>query len=204
MTTGAQYAPPPPPAPAAKATGGLLALGIISIVYSALFRLCCGLSAFMTSLFAMFLMSDAMRSFMDRPEMEGMPDFEAMLSGPMQSYNLIKGFVLLMLGVGMLAGGIGLIRLKPWARTLSLGVAAAEIAWAIVDFAINAFFIYPSMTQMMGDELPQTPQMIGSIFAGVFFTFVMLIYPVALLICLNLRSIKGQFGDSSGRPQVVY
>jgi len=101
---------------------------------------------------------------MNLPEMEGidMPALGAIYSGPMQSYNLIKGFVLLMLGIGLLAGGIGLLRLRPWGRSLSLGVAGAEIAWALVDFAISVFFIYPSMSQMMGEDMPQMPQMISA------------------------------------------
>jgi hypothetical protein len=113
---------------------------------------------------------------------------------------MIKGFVLLILGIGLLAGGIGLLRLRPWGRSLSLAVAAAEIVWALVDFAISVFFIYPSMSQMMGEDLPQMPQMIGNIVGGTFLTFTKLVYPVALLVCLNLRSIKKQFGPAWDQP----
>jgi hypothetical protein len=135
---------------------------------------------------------------MNLPEMEGvdMPPLEAMYSGPMQSYNMIKGFVLLILGAGLLAGGIGLLRLRPWGRALSLGVAGAEIAWALVDFGINAFFIAPSISQTIGEDIPQAPQMIFTIVGVMFITFMKLVYPVALLICLNLRSIKSQFVQS--------
>jgi len=179
-----------------------MALGIISILYSVMFRLCCGLASALSSLLFLLFASRGMDLLMNLPEMEGidMPALGAIYSGPMQSYNLIKGFVLLILGIGLLAGGIGLLRLRPWGRTLSLAVAAAEIAWALVDFAIKVFFIYPSMSQMMGEDMPQMPQMIGNVVGGIFLTFTKLVYPVALLICLNLKSIKEQFGPSWDQP----
>ena len=179
-----------------------MTLGIISIVYSVLFRLCCGLASALSSLFFLLFASRGMELLMNLPEMEGvdMPPLEAMYSGPMQSYNMIKGFVLLILGAGLLAGGIGLLRLRPWGRALSLGVAGAEIAWAIVDFAISVFFIYPSMSRTMGEDVSQMPQLIGSVVFGIFLTFMKFGYPMALLICLNLSSIKEQFAPPASRP----
>jgi len=203
VTTATPYSSPPP-APPQNATGGLIALGVISIIYSVLLRLCCGITTFMGSLFMLFFASDAMQGLMNMPEMEGMPDFETMMSGSMASYNLIKGFVLLILGAAMLAGGIGLIKRQLWGRSLSLGVAGAEIAWAIIDFGISVFLIYPSMAQTMGEEYAQGSQMIGNVVVGIFFTFAKLVYPVALLICLNLASIKEQFGIAPYQSQAPY
>lgn len=200
MTTPTGYAAPP--FPVRKASGGVMTLGIINIVYSVLFRLCCGLASALSSLLFLLFASRGMDMLMNLPDMEGVDisNLDAFYSGPMQSYNMIKGFVLLILGSGLLAGGIGLLKLRPWGRALSLGVAGAEIAWAIVDFAISIFFIYPPMTQMMGEDIPQMPQMIGNVVGGIFITFMKLVYPVALLICLNLRSIKSQFAQSPDQP----
>ena len=195
MTTAPPYIHPQAPAP--RATGGLLALGIVSIVYSALFRLCCGFVGFMSSLGKLFLSSDAFQNIANMSELEGMPEMEMFLSPQMQSYNVINGFVMLFLGFGMLAGGIGLIRLKLWGRSISLAVAGAEVAWAIVSFAINIFFVYPAMNQMVGEGSPAGPQMIWSIVGGAIGTFMTLVFPVVLLVCLNLGSIKEQFGISA-------
>lgn len=180
-----------------------MALGIISIIYAALFRLCCGVANFVSSLMMMLFATEGMQALMNLPQMEGMQQMEAMLSGPMQSYNLIKGFILLVLGLGMLVGGIGLIRLRPWGRSLSLGIAAAEIAWALVDFVINVFFIFPMITQSMGEEFAETPQIIGSVVGGMFGTFMALIYPVVLLICLNLETIKRQFANGADSQYLI-
>ncbi len=200
MTTPEQY--DFAPLPVRKASGGVMALGIINIIYAVLLRLCCGLTSALSSLFFLLFASGGLDLMSRFSEMEGveMPNLGAMYSGPMMSYNMIKGFVLLILGIGLLAGGIGLLRLRPWGRTLSLGVAGAEIAWAIVDFAISVFFIYPSMSRTMGEDVSQMPQLIGSVVFGIFLTFTRFGYPVALLICLNLSSIKEQFVPPASRP----
>jgi len=129
------------------------------------------------------------------PEMEGtqMLPFEMMSSGPMQAYSIINGLVLLILGTLLLIAGIGLLKLKPWGRTLSLGVAVGEIVWVLMSFAINVFFIYPRMSQMIAGELSETPQMVGNVIGGIVAAFFSLVYPVVLLILLNLESIKKQF-----------
>lgn len=189
MTSFEQYGVPP--APVRKATGGVITLGVINIIYAILFRFCCG----MMTLFV-FLFMGVFASFMESmPEMEGaqMMQLEAMRSGPMQAYSIISGLVLLMLGVLLLVGGIGLLKLKPWGRMLSLGVAIGEIVWVLMSFAINVFFVYPQTAQMMAEELPEGPQMIGNVVLGIFSSFFFLVYPVVLLICLNLESIKKQF-----------
>ena len=123
MTTPEQFGVPP--LPERKASGSVVALGVISIIYAVLFRFCCGAGSMFSMLFA-----SAFTSMMaNLPEMEGapVPQLEMMNSGPMRAYTLINGFVLLVLGGILLAGGIGLLKLRPWARILSLGVAAAEI-----------------------------------------------------------------------------
>jgi len=51
------------------------------------------------------------------------------------------------------------------------------------------------ITQSMGEEFAETPQIIGSVVGGMFGTFMALIYPVVLLICLNLETIKRQFAN---------
>jgi hypothetical protein len=147
------------------------------------------------SLFA----SGGMQDLMNMPGMEEMPDFGAMASPEMQAYNFIKAFVILILGIAMLAGGIGTIKLKLWARTTLLAVAACEIVWALLDFVINVFFVLPSMSQAMGDEFGEAPPMMISVVGSAFGVFISLIFPIALLICLNLKSARDQFENAAGQ-----
>lgn len=189
MTTSQQYGVSS--VPPRKASGGVIALGVISIIYSISFRLCCGVGSLLSSLFA-----TAFAGFLATlPEMDKtqMMPLEMMSTGPMRAYSIINGFVLLILGIMLLAGGIGLLKLRPWGRNLSLGVAAAEIVWVLISFAINVFFVYPLMAEMMGEELPQEPQMIMNVVSGIFSALMSLVYPIVLLVMLNIKSIKEQF-----------
>jgi hypothetical protein len=196
MTTPPQFSQVPA---APKATGGLFALGIVSIVYASVFRLCCGLGSLMGSAFMALVASGGMQDLMNMPGMEEMPDLGAMASPQMQAYNFINAFVLLILGIAMLAGGIGLIKLKQWARTTLLAVAACELVWALLSFVINVFFIIPSMSQAMGEELGEAPPMMVNIVSSAFGFFISLILPIALLICLNLKSAREQFENAESQ-----
>jgi hypothetical protein len=179
-------------------------LGIISIIYASLFRLCCGFATFFSSAIMSLVASGGMQDLMNMPGMEEMPDFGAMVSPQMQIYNFIKAFVILVLGIAMLAGGIGTIKLKLWARTTLLAVAVCEIVWALFDFAINVFFIYPETAQMMGDEFGEAPPMVFNVIGGAVAVFISLIFPVALLICLNLKTTRDQFADAAGHSANMF
>ncbi|RJP71868.1 MAG: hypothetical protein C4532_06870 [Candidatus Abyssobacteria bacterium SURF_17] len=195
MTTSNQYGISPAPR---KATGGVIALGVINIIYAALFRLCCGLTSVLSTVFAA-----AFAGFlanMPQAQRQQMLPFEMMRSGPMQAYSIINGFVLLLLGILLLFAGIGLLKLRPWSRSLSIGWAVAEIVWVLISFAITVFFVYPAMMEMMGAEFPQGSHMVFSVVSAMFSALMSLVYPIVLLICLNLRSIKGQFEPEMAQP----
>lgn len=194
--TAPPYSPQQIGAP--KATGGLLALGIISIIYACLFRLCCGFASFFGSLARSLVASGAMQNLLNMPGMEQMPDLGAM-PPQMQTYNYIKAFVLLILGIAMLAGGIGTIRLRQWARTTLLAVAACEIVWALFDFAISVFFLYPALSQITGDEFGEAPSVAVMAIGGAITLFLKLIFPIILLIYLNVRTVRDQFFHVPGQ-----
>ncbi|GAB4339770.1 MAG: hypothetical protein Kow0099_15180 [Candidatus Abyssubacteria bacterium] len=175
-----------PPIPERRASGGVVALGVFNIVYAILFRLCCGFAG--AALYSVF--SGAMQEIAKKEGVQ-MPAME--LSGPLQAYSTINAFLSLVLGVALLAGGIGLLKLKPWGRSLSLGVAAAEVVWAIIDLGISLFLIYPRMAEMMQGELTPEQQMVFSVVVGVVSVLIRLVYPVVLLVVLNRDSVKEQF-----------
>jgi len=140
-----------------------------------------------------------MQDLLNMPGMENMPDISEMVSPQVQTFNFIQAFVLLILGVAMLAGGIGLLRLRLWARTILLAVAACEIIWALLSFIINVFILIPSMSQTMGGEFGEAPPMMANVIGSAFGFFISLIFPIALLICLNLKSARDQFANASGQ-----
>lgn len=176
-----------PPVPEGRASGAVVALGVFNIVYAILFRLCCGFVGAISYL----VFGAAMQRFAEEQGVQ-MPAFE--LSGPLQAYSTINAFLSLVLGVALLAAGIGLLTLRPWGRSLSLGVAAAEVVWAIIDFGISLFLIYPRMAEMIQGELTPAQQMVFSVVVGVVSVLIRLAYPVVLLVALSRGSVKRQFG----------
>ncbi len=189
MTTASQYGIPP--VPPRKASGGVIALGVINIIYAVLFRLCCGVSAVLYG-----LLGEALLKVAEMQKTQLPSSLQMVPTGAVKSYLMVSGFVLLILGILLLIGGIGLLMLRPWGRSLTLGVAAAEIVWVLIDFAISVFFIFPATIQAAGGAL-QGPQMIGNVVLQILSAILKLVYPIILLICLNLRSVREQFEPPS-------
>ncbi len=179
-----------------RASGGVIALGVINIIYAVFFRLCCGVSALFYGLLG--------GVFLKLAEMQKaqLPPIQMLPTGAVKSYLIISAFVLLILGSLLLIGGIGLLTLKSWGRTLTLGVAAAEIVWVVIDFAISVFFVAPMTIQATGGTASQGTQMIGNVVLQIFAAILKLVYPVILLICLNLKSVREQFEPPS-QQQIV-
>jgi hypothetical protein len=185
VTTPAQYGVPP--VPPRKPSGGVIALGVINIIYAVFFRLCCGASTLLLG-----------NVILKMAEMQKTQFPIQMLSNrAVKSYMMIGASVLLILGIFLLISGIGLLMLRPWGRNLSMGVAAAEIVWVILNFAINIFFISPLAVQQASEGASQAQQMVGNVVLQIFGALLTLVYPIVLLICLNLKSIREQFEPSS-------
>jgi hypothetical protein len=173
-----------PPMPRRKPSGGVTALGIISIIYSVFFYICCGFASFASPFFT--------EAFQHMAERQGLSGYQP--TRAMQAFSFINGSVTVILGALLLIGGIGLLQLKPWGRSLSIAASLAVIVWALIIFILNIFLVYPATVRMLGDKFPQGQQMIISVVAGVFGVFMQLVYPIILVVCLNLKSIREEFG----------
>jgi len=170
------------------ASGGVVALGILCIVYSVLFNLCGSLIGLSLPLWV-----PAFLDFLIRvaPEVQNL---EALFRGPMMWYIVITSFVSLILGICFLAGGIGLLKLLPWSRTLLLAASVAAIVWNIINFLIAQLIITPWVSDAMPmEDVRSSPQAIGQIIGGFFGVIVQLALPIVLLIFLTRPSIREQF-----------
>lgn len=92
--------------------------------------------------------------------------------------------------IWLLVLGIGLLKLRAWARRGSIGYACIWIVYmvAIVGTNINAIL---HMIGQPGDELPS---LIGSTFGGL----IGLIYPILLLIFMKTEKVKRAFTAIGG------
>jgi hypothetical protein len=83
----------------------------------------------------------------------------------------------------LLAAGIGLLRLQPWARTLSIAYAVYAFVFGIVGMAVNFFFVtQPMIEQAHQQQGPAAAGAMGAAIGGSIGGCLGLVYPVLLFI----------------------
>lgn len=178
--------------PPHKPTSGVVALGVISIIYSSSFMICCPGVGLLASPFIF-------KTIERMCEKLGITGYQTTMA--MRVFSMIDGFGSVVLGVLLLIGGIGLLRLKRSARVLSLWTATAVMAWAVIDQIIEYLIFFPQFVRMMEGQKDMSAHLIGSIIGSSIGLLLRLAYPLVLIICLNLLSIKSQFQASNGHSR---
>jgi hypothetical protein len=98
----------------------------------------------------------------------------------------------------LLAAGIGLLRLKSWARTLSLAYAIYSIAFGILGMVVNfIFLVRPMLDQARQEQGTQAAGAIGGAIGASIGGCFGLIYPVLLLIFMLLPKVAAAFLPSA-------
>jgi hypothetical protein len=86
----------------------------------------------------------------------------------------------------LLAAGIGLLLLKPWARILSIGYAIYAILSGLIGTILNAVFLLPPLLEEASRKQgPEAAGAIGGAVGGTVGGCVGLIYPILLLIFMT-------------------
>ena len=118
--------------------------------------------------------------------------------------SLLQG-VSLALSVALIVGGIGLIQVKNWGRLLTIIYALVDIPVSLASTIITTRAIKPLMEQQGAGDIP--PEALNIIFGTTIGVGVCcgLIYPIVLLVVLNLRSVKAAFtgGGASQQPPIA-
>jgi hypothetical protein len=117
----------------------------------------------------------------------------------------------LVLDAMLIAAGIGLLSMKPWARILSLVYAPLAILNRLGVFAYTLLVLMPAFDSLFAQELGRDPQtevalqaassfMRGIMIFSAVVNLVFVIYPIVVLILLNLFHVRAAF---SGKSDVV-
>jgi len=94
----------------------------------------------------------------------------------------------------LLAAGIGLLFLKPWARVLSIAYGFYSIAFGILGIVLNFLFLFrPLLEEARQQNGPEAAGAIGGAIGGTFGGCFGLIYPVVLLIFMCRPAIASAF-----------
>jgi hypothetical protein len=115
----------------------------------------------------------------------------------------------LLLSALLLAGGVGLLKMRPWGRTLSLVYAPLSIATHLVALVYGLAFIIPATREFFELAAKQNPQLGPAVVAGevggyigLFFGTVVIIYPIVVLVILLRPSIAAAFrGEYPPTPE---
>ncbi len=157
-----------------KTPGAVMAVGIISIVYGLLSLLCCG--------------------------GVGVVGLMAVSSGevdvPLTAWDKIVPVLNILLGVALLASGIGTLKRHSWSRTLAMVVAIGYLIVAVGNIALSA----TARPAGQGDpDMPQAEQ-IGFLIGKFVGAAALCVYPIVLLIFYNRPKVKALFSGATEDP----
>ena len=94
----------------------------------------------------------------------------------------------------LLAAGIGLLRLKSWARTLSIVYAIYAIVFGILGTVVNfIFLVEPMLKEAQHQQGPEAASALGGAIGGSFGGCLGMIYPVLLLFFMTRPAVVAAF-----------
>ena len=102
----------------------------------------------------------------------------------------------LLIDVMLLSAGIGLLKMKPWARTLSIVYAPISILFHIVTFIYQIVYVVPATREMYEryTAFAGFSSVMGfTMLAGVCLSLVVVVYPIVVLVIMLKRSTVAAF-----------
>lgn len=147
---------------------------ILNIVFGSLNILCSPIS-----LISLFLPQPVIHTTPDNLPIE--------IMGPeMKMFSAIGAIIGLIAGFFLLASGIGLLRLKNWARQIAYFYGWFTIIWGIIGTCVNIFFLLPKLS---GLPEQQAPALIGGLIGGMCGGVLGLAYPIILIIFMKRKNV---------------
>jgi hypothetical protein len=141
------------------------------------------------------------------------PDVDEMMSARVPYYTAFQagGAVLgLISGTVMIVSAIGLLKLRPWARHLTIGYACYDIVSLILNFIFSVTVSLPVMNEVWAEMRadPKFPAQAAPIMnitetlttALIYAYPVFLVYPIALLVVMFLPHVREAFRPVPLRP----
>lgn len=106
-------------------------------------------------------------------------------------FSLVLGLVAVAV---LLAAGIGLLKLQPWARGLSIGYAIYAILMVVVGTVVNFFLLVrPLLEQANQQRGPEAMGAIGGAIGGTVGGCFGLVYPILLLVFMLRANVVAAF-----------
>ena len=103
---------------------------------------------------------------------------------------MLSSVVGLACAVLLIVTGIGLLKLKSWARVWTLGYGLFAIGWGILGMIVNIIFM---SSGGYGYSSQQMPGMVGGVIGGFCGGIVGLIYPILLVVFMRKENVIQAF-----------
>ena len=123
-----------------------------------------------------------------------------------------QAFTFVSIGLGAVSAillavsGIGLLKLRPWGRTLCIVYGSYTVLLAIASGVINVAVFAPELDKAQQQANPQaTAEAMGGVISGAIGGCGSLIYPAILLgFMLFNQNLRRAFGADSPQPDMMY
>jgi hypothetical protein len=188
-----------PTPPARRRPASVLVLAILHLVgggISFLLSLCCGVAALL-----LILNPNAVGS---TPEVKIGVDLVRYLEQNLPSFRVVN-IITLAVGLGLdlvlILAGVGLLRLRPWARKASLVYAPLSIVLRLFSFFYAFLLVEPVQREYFQGLAARTPALSSGQFGQglvLYLSLLFLTYPVVVMWILTRPTIKAAFeGEAS-------
>ncbi len=134
-------------------------------------------------------------------------EIEQRIPGYTPYMNAMNAFILVLCAL-MIAGGIGLLQLRPWGRWVTILYAALSMAYTIGNSVFMLVWFVPAMSDVMTEQFKllkpagpgpaPDPAVMGNFMqivltASVVFGLLLMIYPIIVLVIMLLPSTRAAF-----------
>lgn len=173
--------------------------GILNIAFGVMGITCTPIGLIMSSL--------SQRMFENVPQAQQMGNpFQQMMSDPrFMTYTYVSTALGMAASAALLAAGIGLLKLRPWARYLSIGYSVYAWVNVIIGAIVSYYIIYAPMIEKMAQQSgPEAAPFMGGMVFGMFGGMCFgLVYPTILFIFMLMPNVKEAFQPDWASPPPV-
>ena len=164
--------------PSMKRPTAVSVFAILNIVFGALGILCTPLSVV----------------FLFLPIRTGSPILRMMNEQPVfRAWMIVEAALGIVAAIVLLVAGIGLLRLRPWARIVSIGYGVYAILNGLLGMVTNYIFILMPMAGEMRSGSAEALGAFAGLIGGLVGGCLGLVYPVLLIIFMNRPRIRAAF-----------
>ncbi|MBN2307803.1 MAG: hypothetical protein JXR94_02460 [Candidatus Hydrogenedentes bacterium] len=127
--------------------------------------------------------------------------YESMETPFYRAYSAVSTTVGIVAAIALLAAGVGLLKLRPWGRSLSIVYAIYGLIVAVVLPVVNYFIVWrPMLDTLQGVGGPAEFGFMIALVSGTVGSCLNFVYPVLLLIFMFRPHVKRAFLPPDAPP----